>query len=363
MMLRNGSLFGLVFIFFLLSCKEEKKQSRGIASSKVKNVRINFLNAEGAKVHYGDTLQVKLEFDADTLVTGVTLYTQRGNFKLSDAALKEYKIPTAETGGGYHGLRAEVMLADSTLMRGSASFRVVLPSPPAAWDYRLIAQYPHDENSYTQGLLYDNGVLYESAGRYSQSDIRTVNWQNGNVLSKKQLSNDYFAEGLALKDNQLFQLTWREQMVFVYQKEDLSLVRSFGIEVGNGEGWGLAWNGTHFILSDGSADLYFLNPDDWSVSHSVRVFDHQGDVLRINELEYVDGWLYANVLDREYIAVIDPESGAVQAYWNFEGILDKKGLNKSVDVMNGIAFRPDGNSFFITGKLWPFLFEVAPVYQ
>ncbi|TVR37438.1 MAG: hypothetical protein EA392_12705 [Cryomorphaceae bacterium] len=352
---------GFVLLVFLLSCKEERRPARGVAAPSAKNVRIQFMDVEKSRVPYGDTLWVTLEVDDPEEVVRINLHVTRGRVPMVQRDDYTFGIPTLEMGGGQHGLRAEAMLADSSLLRGSASVRVVLPEAPPEWSFRLIDTYPHDIKSYTQGLVYHEGVLFESAGQYGKSDVRKVALETGEVLLRKPLDAEFFAEGLALADGELFQLTWRERTVFVYDLATLNQQRRFGFDFGNGEGWGLAWTGEHFVFSDGSADLYLLRPEDWSVERQIRVFDHQGDVIRLNELEYVDGKIYANMLDDERIAVIDVESGAVQAYWNLAGILDKRKVQHRVDVMNGIAYRPDTRTFLITGKLWPSMFEVVPV--
>lgn len=344
-------------------CQPDSNTSRGVASPNVKNVHVEILNPEGARVVFGDTLRVKLSFDADTVVEEVSLVTQRIGLSLMQSDSLVFYMPTSSMGGGYHSLRAEVKMANGKSMRGSASLRVVLPEEPAEWGYRIIETYAHDETSYTQGLLFHDGFLFESTGRYGLSDIRKVNPKTGEVMTKQKLADEYFAEGLALFNDELFQLTWREKMIFAYDVDQFEATRSFGFEVGNGEGWGLAYTGEEFVFSDGSPDLYFLHPEDWTVQRQLRVFDHTGDVLRLNELEYVGGKIYANLLDSRKIAVIDPDTGEVLAYWNLEGLLESQPTKNRVDVMNGIAYNPLGSSFYVTGKLWPYLFEIQPVFN
>ncbi len=356
------SVLVLVGLLFIVGCKDESREHSGVASAKVKNVKLTFPNAANSKINFGDTLLVELSFDADTAINFIRLSVLGSEVAFTKSDSLRYSIATSDLGGGYQSIRAEVMLADSSAMRGAASLRVVLPEEPSEWSYRLIETYPHDAKSYTQGLIYHNQWLYESAGRYGMSDIRKVQLRDGAVVKKTKMADDFFAEGLALVDDKLFQLTWREKQVLVYDFNTLEKKETLGYNVGNGEGWGLCYDGEHLIFSDGSADLFFLNPADWSVIRKVRVFDHQGDVQRINELEYVSGKIYANILDSRKIAVVNPKTGAVQAYWNLEGLLESQPNVGRVDVMNGIAYRDDHGTFLITGKLWPYLFEVAPVY-
>lgn len=353
----------IAFLTFFASCSTETQQKqRRIVASAVKNVKINFLNAEKSVIHYGDSLFIGLHFEADSPVKKMVLKSNRGNFNYEPSDSLSFGVSTVEMGGGYHNIRVEVLLEDSTSLRGSESLRVVLPEAPAQWDYRLIEVFPHDKNAYTQGLLYHGGSLYESTGRYGLSDVRKVNFTTGVVEAKTMLDDKYFAEGLALFRNELYQLTWREQNVLVYDLESLEKKREFPLNIGNGEGWGLCFDGEDFIFTDGSADIIFANPEDWSERRKIRVFDHRGDVMSLNELEYVGGKIYANMLNDTRIAVIDPENGAVLAYWDLTGLLESQGNPGRVDVMNGIAYRADRSSFLVTGKLWPYVFEISPKF-
>lgn len=347
---------------FSAGCTTETQQKRRVVASSVKNVQIEFLNAEKSVIHYGDTLIVRLKFDASSPVKHLALKSNRGDRSYTSNDSLEFVLSTTDLGGGYHSIRAEVELEDSTTMRGSASLRVVLPEAPAQWGYRVIEAYPHDKDAYTQGLLYHQGDIYESTGRYGLSDVRKVNFKTGHVAAKTMLDDELFGEGLALYQNELYQLTWRERKVIVYNLESLDKTREFSLNIGNGEGWGLCFNGEEFIFTDGSPDIIFADPEDWSVVRKIRVFDHHGDVISLNELEYVGGKIYANMLNDTRIAVIDPQTGAVQAYWDLAGLLESQGNPGRVDVMNGIAYRTDRSSFLVTGKLWPYVFEISPEF-
>lgn len=352
----------ILLVVLVLSCKTEQSKPRGVAASSVKNVKINFLNLDKSRrVIYGDSLFVQFEYDSDKPLIRQTLSVENRALTLNSIDDNTFYINTKELGGGYYSLRAEVLLADSTSMRGSGSVAVVLAAEPPILNYRLIETYAHDNQSYTQGLVWHNGTMFESAGLYARSDIRQVNLE-GDVVQKKRVDDTYFAEGLAMYNKELYQITWREKIALVYNPENLEQKRSFGYTVGNGEGWGLTHNGEHFIFSDGSSNLYFLNSEDWSVEKQLRVFDHKTDVNRLNELEFVNGKIYANILDDNRIVVINPESGGVEAYWDLSSLLQEPGMNESrLDVMNGIAFRSDRNTFLVTGKLWPKMFEIVPV--
>jgi glutamine cyclotransferase len=349
-------------VVLIVSCKTEQSKPRGVAATSVKNVKLNFLNLDKSRrVVYGDSLLVKFEYESDKQLIRHSISVENRTLELNPVDDNTFYINTKELGGGYHSLRTEVMLEDSTAMRGSGSVSVVLAEEPPVWSYRMIETYNHDNQSYTQGLIWHDGTLFESAGLYARSDIRQVK-VDGSIIQKKRVDDSYFAEGLAFYNNELYQITWREKIAVIYNPENLEEKRTFGYSVGNGEGWGLTHNGEHFIFSDGSANLYFLNSEDWTVEKQLRVFDNRTEVNRLNELEFVNGKIYANILDDNRIAIINPESGAVEAFWDLSNLLKEPGMKEGrLDVMNGIAYRSDRNTFLVTGKLWPKLFEIAPV--
>ncbi len=224
-----------------------------------------------------------------------------------------------------------------------------------ALTYRVVARYPHDPDAFTQGLLYHQGVLYESTGLYGESTVRRVDLATGNVIASTKLPPRAFGEGLALWNDRLIQLTWREQTAFVFNLETLEFV---GQHEYHTEGWGLTFDGTNLLLSDGSDTLYFHSPEDFSVVRRVQVKDGEKPVTRLNELEYINGQVWANVWQQDRIAVIDPNSGGVIAWLDLQGLHPKSQRKSSEDVLNGIAFNPDNGRLLVTGKKWPVLFEL-----
>jgi glutamine cyclotransferase len=221
--------------------------------------------------------------------------------------------------------------------------------------YEVLNTYPHDPNAFTQGLLYHEGYLYESTGLYGESSLRQVDLETGEVLFRVDLGDEYFGEGLTLFEGELFQLTWREGKGFVYDLADFSLTRTFYYST---EGWGLTHDGQRLILSDGTNTLYFLDPDSLAVTGSVAVTYPFGAVQRLNELEYIRGEVFANIWQTDDIVRIDPATGQVKGWINLGGILTKDLRTANTDVLNGIAYDPDGDRLFITGKRWPKLYEI-----
>ncbi len=236
-----------------------------------------------------------------------------------------------------------------------------LPSPapgiPAIYGYAVVATYPHDRTAFTQGLVYDNGVLFESTGQYGQSSLRKVQLRTGRVLQRRGVSHTYFAEGLALVGNRLIQLTWKEKTGFVYDKASFRQTRTFTYTT---EGWGITFDGTSLIMSDGSATLYFLDPQTFAVRDTLNVSDNGQPVVRLNELEFVNGELFANIWQTDLIARVNLKTGRVIGWIDLSGLLTPVERQRA-DVLNGIAYDPKGDRLFVTGKYWPKLFEIKLV--
>jgi len=250
-----------------------------------------------------------------------------------------------------HGRRARTPLAALAL----AALAAACSRGEPATGYEVIARFPHDTSAYTQGLLYHNGVLYESTGRYGVSELRRVELESGRVLQRVRLPDDRFGEGLALLDGKLYQLTWESGVGYVYDVETLALLDSFTYA---GEGWGLTTDGKSLIMSNGSDTIRYLDPQTFETTRTVAVSDRGSPLKEINELEYINGVLYANVYRTDWIVRIDPETGSVLGWTNMRGLLSARERTPYTDVLNGIAYDAENNRLFVTGKLWPVLFHV-----
>ena len=226
---------------------------------------------------------------------------------------------------------------------------------PAVHSYRVVNAYPHERGAFTQGLIVDRGMLLESTGGYGRSTLRRVELETGRVMEERRLPSHLFGEGLARAGERLVQLTWRAGRAFLYDPETLDPAGSFEYP---GEGWGLTFDGEHLVMSDGSAVLRFLELPDFAEVRRLEVRDRGTPVERLNELEYVEGRIYANVWFDERIAVISPSSGEVEAWIDLRGILPLPFRRSPEEVLNGIAYDPENGRLFVTGKGWPRLFEI-----
>ena len=222
--------------------------------------------------------------------------------------------------------------------------------------YRIVTKYPHDRAAFTQGLVYRSGVLYEGTGLYGQSTLRRVDLRTGDVRDTVTLGSQYFGEGIAVLKDRIYQLTWREKTGFVYDRETFALLDRFSYTT---EGWGLTTDGTRLIASNGTDRITFHDPGTFAALGSIAVRADGEPVQRLNELEYVNGEIWANVFLTDRIARIDGTTGAVRGWIDLSGLLsenDRAGLD--VGVLNGIAYDAAKNRVFVTGKNWPKLFEI-----
>jgi glutamine cyclotransferase len=244
-------------------------------------------------------------------------------------------------------------------------FAVIAPAianPPLsghADSYQVVHTYPHDSKAFTQGLIYLDGHLYESTGLYGRSSIRMLDLATGRVLQKYDLPALYFGEGLSDWQSNLVQLTWKSHTGLVYDRFTFSLLRTFQYD---GEGWGLTHDATQLIMSDGTSYLRFLDPKTFRESRRIQVTDQPGHALEnLNELEYIHGEIYANIWQSDTIVRISPRTGKVLGWIDLTGLIDKRELGDSGAVLNGIAYDTTRDRLFVTGKLWPKLFEIKIV--
>ncbi|MGD1978336.1 MAG: glutaminyl-peptide cyclotransferase [Akkermansiaceae bacterium] len=223
------------------------------------------------------------------------------------------------------------------------------PPKPKSLKYEVVETMPHDTTAFTQGLLWYEGFFYESTGGYGRSTLRKVDPKTGKVLQNKKLPDNVFGEGLTMREGLLYQLDWKSGRGFIYNRETLEEVKRFRYF---GEGWGLAWTGEQFVLSDGTHHLRFLNPQTMKMVRSVKVRNHQGKVDQLNELEFINGKIYANRWHFDEIVIIDPKSGFVEATIDLKE-LEQPRPSHSEAVLNGIAHDPKSGLLYVTGKGWP----------
>ncbi len=301
----------------------------------------------------GDIFQLKVLCDTALtpdsvrfLVDGKQVYTL-----LQDSV---YQLDTKNLRVGNVRLSAEVMYNGKTEYL-SGSLRLNSDITPQRVKYKVIKRFPHDRGAYTQGLVFDEGVMYESTGLNRKSSLRKVKFETGDIIQSVALNDTYFGEGLAIDGNNLFQITWKNHKGFVYDKNTFATLHEFDI---NTEGWGLVLYNDTLILTDGSENLYFVDKNTFSTNKITQVYDNNGPVKMLNELEIVEGKLYANIYQSDLVAIIDISTGKVLNYIDFTGLLPADQYRDDTDVLNGIAYDPKSRRLYITGKNWPTLFQV-----
>ncbi len=239
------------------------------------------------------------------------------------------------------------------------------PSALPVYGYEIVNTYPHDPKAFTQGLLFENGFLYESTGNYGESSLRKVDLKSGRVLQKWDLPKDNFGEGIALHNSQIYQITWQNGISRVFDINDFKLIREFSFQ---GEGWGLTSDGTNLFMSDGTHVIRVMSPDTFRSVRMIAVMREDGKpLMNINELEYVNGEIWANIWHSEkpdilgrpnHIARIDPATGKLLGYINLDGISPDDVKRGEENTLNGIAYDAEGDRIFVTGKNWRKLFEI-----
>lgn len=233
------------------------------------------------------------------------------------------------------------------------------PQTPAStikvYSYKVVNVYPHDRDAFTQGLAYAKGILYEGTGQRGKSSLRKIDLETGKVLQSRRLPDRIFGEGIAVFEDKIIQLSWNSGIGFIYDRESFKLRYRFSY---SNEGWGITHDGERLIISDGSSIIRFWDPDSLAEVGRIEVHDDNGPVTNLNELEYVKNEIYSNVWKSDRILTIDPDTGQVTGWVDLAGLFLAEGPMKPVDVLNGIAYDAEKDRLFITGKLWPNLFEI-----
>jgi glutamine cyclotransferase len=290
------------------------------------------------------------------LVKKISLYINDSLIaEVADVKLKHnYTISGGP--GGQLKVVGSVEFEDGTSSTKRLGIKVNSNKKPISMSYELIKVHPHDPSSFTQGLIYDSkeDILIEGSGNYTESRLMKVKLGQAQPIFTIDLDDKYFGEGVTMMNDTIYQLTYKNKKGFYYDRE-FKLLGEFTYPT---EGWGLTHNGKYLIMSDGSANLYFIHPSSFKIIKTLQVFSDKGQVYNLNELEYVNGHIYANIYTSDYIAKIDGKTGRVLALINMAGILKPEYQEGRVDVLNGIAYNPGFASFYVTGKWWPKLFEV-----
>jgi glutamine cyclotransferase len=359
------TLFILLGLIWIISCSgksgkapvQTKESVTNPEDEALSNLITMTLPAENTEFRLGDPVKVVLAQDRREEPPDSILIFFDGKAVASlGPGSWEYSIPSSFTSTtGRKSLKVSAYKkgrARTTIMR----FMIVLSDKaPLRNSYRVINSYPHDRNAFTQGLFYFNGRLYEGTGQETGSSLREVELKTGKVIRQLNLEPQLFGEGITLYNDRIFQVTWKSKVGFVYDRATFNLINRVYYQT---EGWGLTTIKNQIVMSDGTNVLYFIDPEMFTVISRLEVYDNEKKADELNELEYINGEIWANIWMSDLIARIDPASGKVISYIDLHGILNDHETDTSVNVLNGIAYDEEGNRIFITGKNWPKLFEI-----
>jgi glutamine cyclotransferase/hydroxymethylpyrimidine pyrophosphatase-like HAD family hydrolase len=354
----------LLMVTGVVSCtanqKEEKSQRQAPEKKeKPKYEKVVAFRAKETKELYttGQEIGFQLEWPDTVGIDSMKTYANtrlKGSFY---EPVQELAIPTADLPVGTNTFKVEVWLDNGRQENHYQTLRLKSDISPEKLDCRIVRTLDHDPTAFTQGLYYEEGYIYEGTGKRGASSLRKVDLETGELVSSLALPAEYFGEGITGYGDKIIQLTWTSRTGFIYDKESFSLINKVRYPT---EGWGLTTDGRKLIMSDGSATIYFLNPN-FNETGRIKVYDDQGPVRMLNELEYVNGKVYANVYQQDYIISFSPESGKVLEKIDCSKLVPEKYKNSRENVLNGIAYDPESQMFFLTGKRWSKMYQVELV--
>ena len=305
-------------------------------------------NAKKNTITIAETLSLSIKNPKNHTIDSI-VYNLNGKQIMEKQSLNTFKL-------GKQTIRATIYYEGKT-QNTSLTITVLNNDPPKVFTFKIINEYPHDITSYTQGLEFFNGELYESTGQRGESKLRKVNYKTAEVLKNINLANQYFGEGLTILNDNIYQLTWKENTGFVYDVNTFEQKSSFKYGKSK-EGWGLCNDGNDIYKSDGTEKIWMLDPKTLAEKEYIQTFTNKGKIVGMNELEWVEGKIYANRYQLDGVAIINPKNGAVEGVIDFRSLKKKVTQHQGLDVLNGIAYNPKTKTIFVTGKRWDKLFEV-----
>ena len=356
-------IFTCVFILLSLllqSCGNKQDNKNNNTDVKAKSTTPSVIKLElplnGSSYIVTDNIEIKYKLLADSISIDSAVLSINGKQE-SVFTDNSYLLPLINSKMGMQRALLKAYSLGKQVGTLSFVYTVKPQNPPKSYTYQIVKEYPHSTDAYTQGLFFHDGYIYEGTGQNGKSALRKINIQSGEVLKNVNLDAKYFGEGICLFDNRIYQLTWQDRIGFVYNAETFEKISDFNYST---EGWGITTDGTYLIMSDGTANLYFLNPENMSVIKQIEAYSNTGAIDMLNELEYIDGEIWANIYSStdNKIVRIDPETGEVKGIINLNGILKSEDYTKNTDVFNGIAYDIATKQIFVTGKNWPKLFEI-----
>ncbi len=355
-------IFSVLFlsVLFMASCKSDdrKKQTdKAINNSnsiKTDNPLKLLVSNETEKHIVGDIINISISESKISKTDTVILFIENTEVSKLTMEKPDFKWNTKKSKVGINNILIQLNKENN---RFKSNKNIILYSDitPENYTYKVKNVYKHDAKAYTQGLFFYDGFLYEATGLKGASTVRKVKLETGEIIHGFAIPKDIFGEGIVLLNNKIIQLSWQAGKGYVYDFETFKTIDQFSYE---GEGWGICTDGKKIFMTNGSAEIKILEPQSYSPIKTLQVYDNNGAVVYLNELEYINGFIYANIYQYDKIVKIDPATGKVIAYIDMKNLLPMNDYKRDTDVLNGIAFDKKTNKIFVTGKKWPKLFEV-----
>ncbi|MGV6829422.1 MAG: glutaminyl-peptide cyclotransferase [Flavobacteriales bacterium] len=344
-------LFSLIITsFILVSCGNNVEATKNIFSLQINNATKKFTPKS--------SLKLKLSNKKNKTISSVDYYIDN-NKVLTQANSNEVTLSLKNQKLGKNTVKA-VINSDGDSYSTSKTITIVSSIKPILYTYKILETYPHDIEAYTQGLEFKNDTLYESTGLYKKSTLRKTNYKTGEVLQNIKLQDPFFGEGITILNNKIYQLTWQQKTGFIYDLKTLKKTGTFVYHKSK-EGWGLCHDGKNIYKSDGTEKIWTLNETTLAEENYIELYTNKSKVNSVNELEWVDGKIYANIYQKDAIAIVNPSNGAVEGVINLTGLKEKVKQHEALDVLNGIAYNGEKNILYITGKNWNKLFKIEVI--
>ncbi len=341
----------LFFIIFFLSCETDRKNKS--ISPRIKSLTKVISPSNNEVIKKGDSVLIEINsinkniniIKSKVIIENDTLSFDNV-FRFSSERFEKY---------GKKQIKVIRYLSNDKTEIDIKNIYLYPKDKPKSFNYEVIKILPHDINTYTQGLLLYKKDFIESSGQYGKSFLRKINSINGNIIKEIKINENYFAEGITIYDKTIYMLTWKNNKGFKYDVESFEKKGEFNYQ---SEGWGLSTLNNQIVMSDGTEKIYFRNPKTFKIERTIEVYDNNGKIENINELEVINGKLYCNIYGKDIVLIIDPITGLVTGSINLEKVFNRKNYNDKIDVMNGIAYNKINNSLIITGKWWPSMYEI-----
>lgn len=338
------SITSLLFIIFLNACGSSNTVPADLFEIQLTGNKTEFKQNESVGISLKNKKGIEID-NVSYTINDLPLKVEDDKIVLDMPHLGEKTITATIS---YEGKTGDI----------KKNIKVLASKGPEVYTYEIINEFPHDQKAFTQGLEFYKDTLYESTGRKGQSSLRKVDFSTGKIIKQLDLDASYFGEGITILNDKIYMLTWQSGLGFVYDVNSLKQIDSFKYGVSK-EGWGLTNDGKNLYKSDGSEKIWLLNPETLVEKDHIETVTHKSIFNKTNELEYVDGLIYANVWQKESMMIIDAVSGAIIGVINFGGLKEKVTKHPDLDVLNGVAYNPKRGTFFVTGKNWDKLFEVT----